>query len=238
MGRIRHNGQSQLKENAKELIFVVEDEESIRELYAYTAQNAGYKIECFESGAALFARLPNQIPDLFILDIMLDGMDGYEILSKIKAENRLASIPVIMVSAKGEEINKVKGLDLGADDYIAKPFGVLELVARIKAQLRKTKKSKVASYKDITVDDVTHAICVGKGTINCTLKEYNLLKLLVENAQTVLSRDEIFNAVWGEEYFGETRTLDMHVNELRKLLTEKQSTAKIETVRGVGYVLK
>lgn len=223
----------------KNLIFVVEDELAIRELYQYTASNAGFEIECFEDAQALFSRLPDKIPDLFILDIMLDGIDGYEILSKLKSESRLSEIPVIMVSSKDEEINKVKGLDLGADDYIAKPFGVLELVARIKAQLRKkVKKNTFLTYKDIIIDNSTHTITVCNEVSVCSLKEYNLLQLFVENAQTVLTRDEIFNKVWTTEYFGETRTLDMHVNELRKLLAEKKSAAKIETVRGVGYMLK
>ena len=172
--------------------------------------------------------------DLAILDIMLDGLDGYEILKAMKNNLQTSDIPVIMVSAKSDEIDKVRGLDLGADDYLAKPFGVLELVARINAKLRKSQKSAIA-YKDIFIDDSTHSVTVAGKEKKITLKQYELLKLLVQNSQTVLSRNTLLDSVWGDNY-GETRTLDIHIADLRKLLAE--SEAKIETVRGVGYVLK
>lgn len=223
----------------KQLIFVVEDELSIRELYTYTIEGAGFDIECFENGAEMFKALTAKTPDLFILDIMLDGMNGFEILKNLKADNKYASVPVIMVSAKGEEISKVKGLNLGADDYLSKPFGVLELIARINANLRKTSKTnRKASFKDIEFDESVHKVTVAGKETDCTLKKYNLLKLLVENAGTVIARDEILNKIWGNDYFGETRTLDMHIKELRKMLFENASEAEITTVRGVGYILK
>ncbi len=223
----------------KKLIFAVEDDEAIRELYTYTVEGAGFDIECFEDGSTMFNRLTELIPDLFILDVMLDGMSGYEILSKLKSECKLYDIPVIMVSAKGEELSKVKGLNLGADDYISKPFGVLELIARINATLRKsTRTSKSTQFNDVSIDDSVHKVTINGNDCPCTLKEYNLLKLLVENSQSVVTRNEILNKIWDTEFFGETRTLDMHIKSLRKILADNHSTSVIETLRGVGFMLK
>ena len=167
---------------------------------------------------------------------MLEGLDGYEILKRLRLDSACADIPVIMVSAKGEEVDKVKGLNLGADDYLSKPFGVLELVARINAKLRTAKKpvNKLV-YKDIVIDDDKHEARVNGEKLTLTLKEYELLKLLVSSSEKVLERDYILDSVWGENY-GETRTLDIHIGELRKLLNASQ--AEIATIRGVGYVLK
>lgn len=220
--------------NNKRLIYAVDDEQSIREVYSYALKNAGFDIECFHNGEDFLVALSAKKCDLAILDIMLDGPDGYTILKAIKSNIRTNDIPVIMVSAKSDEIDKVRGLDLGADDYLAKPFGVLELVARINAKLRKSQKSAIA-YKDILIDDSTHSVNVAGKEKKTTLKQYELLKLLVQNSQTVLSRNTLLDGVWGENY-GETRTLDIHIADLRKMLVE--STAQIETVRGVGYVLK
>lgn len=221
----------------KTLIYAVDDEMSIRELYACALENSDYKVMCFENGDSLFDALKSSLPDLILLDIMLDGMDGYEILETIRHDKNLADIPIILVSAKGEEVSTVKGLNLGADDYIAKPFGVLELVARINANIRKKirAKSKI-EYKNIVVNEKTHAITVNGDVIQTTLKEYDLIKLLVENATNIVKRTNIFNVVWGENYGGETRTLDIHMASVRKLLSS--SSATIETVRGVGYILK
>ena len=217
----------------KRLIYAVDDEQSIREVYSYALKNAGFDIECFQNGEDFLSALSARKCDLAILDIMLDGLDGYEILKAMK-NLQTSDIPVIMVSAKSDEIDKVRGLDLGADDYLAKPFGVLELVARINAKLRKSQKSAIA-YKDIFIDDSTHSVTVAGKEKKTTLKQYELLKLLVQNSQTVLSRNTLLDSAWGDNY-GETRTLDIHIADLRKLLAE--SEAKIETVRGVGYVLK
>ena len=167
---------------------------------------------------------------------MLDGADGYEILKKLRNNAVTADLPVIMVSAKTTEIDKVKGLDLGADDYIAKPFGVMELIARINAKLRSTsKKSRVFVYQDISVDDDRRVVTVAGKEKPLTLKQYELLKLFVTNPEKVMPRDELLDKVWGEDY-GETRTLDVHIGDLRKIL--ENSATEISTVRGVGYILK
>lgn len=222
----------------KKLIYAVDDEQPIREVYNYALSGAGFNVECFSCGAELFETLGKNLPSLIILDIMLEGMDGYAILEKLRENAKTENIPVIMVSAKTEEIDKVKGLNLGADDYLSKPFGVLELVARINAKLRKTSKpvvSAIISYKDVEIDDEKHTVTVGGESPKLTLKQYELLKLFVMNAEKVMQRDKLLDAVWGEDY-GETRTLDIHIGDLRKVLSS--SSAEIETVRGVGYILK
>lgn len=220
----------------KQLIYAVDDEESIRELYGVALSNAGYDCAAFINGEELFEGLKKRLPSLIILDIMLDGVDGYGILKTLKESPAYSGIPVIMVSAKGEEISKVKGLNMGADDYIAKPFGVLELIARIKANLRKTFKETKLKYADIAVDDLKHEISVNSVPVTLTVKEYDLLRVLVTNAPNVVPRDKILSAVWGEDYFGESRTLDIHIASLRKAIAG--SEAKIVTVRGVGFLLK
>lgn len=222
----------------KKLIYAVDDEQPIREVYNYALSGAGFNVECFSCGAELFETLGKNLPSLIILDIMLEGMDGYAILEKLRENAKTENIPVIMVSAKTEEIDKVKGLNLGADDYLSKPFGVLELVARINAKLRKTSKpvaSAIISYKDVEIDDEKHTVTVGGESPKLTLKQYELLKFFVMNAEKVMQRDKLLDAVWGEDY-GETRTLDIHIGDLRKVLSS--SSAEIETVRGVGYILK
>lgn len=215
------------------LIYAVDDENSIREVYRYALISAGFTPECFSCGEELFIAIEKSLPKLIILDIMLDGEDGYEILSRLKASPKTANIPVIMVSAKTTEIDKVRGLDLGADDYISKPFGVLELIARIKAKLRKTiPVANVISYKGININDDERTVTINGKVKELTLKQYELLKLLVSEPQKVLPRDDILDKVWGENY-GETRTLDIHVGALRKIIAD--SGAKIATIRGVGY---
>lgn len=215
------------------LIYAVDDETSIREVYRYALISAGFTPECFSCGEELFIAIEKSLPRLIILDIMLDGEDGYEILSRLKASPKTANVPVIMVSAKTTEIDKVRGLDLGADDYISKPFGVLELIARIKAKLRKTTPvANVISYKGITINDDERTVTINGKVKELTLKQYELLKLFVSEPQKVLPRDDILDKVWGENY-GETRTLDIHVGTLRKIIAD--SGAKIATIRGVGY---
>lgn len=220
----------------QQLIYAVDDEENIRELYAVALSNAGYGCSTFVGGDGLFSALKERVPDLILLDIMLDGIDGYGILTKLKRDARYANIPVIMVSAKGEELSKVKGLNLGADDYISKPFGVLELIARINANLRKNSVRVNSNYLDISVDEGKHEISSGGTPLSLTVKEYELLKFLVANAPNVVPRDKILSAVWGEDYFGESRTLDIHIGSLRKRLAG--SKAQIITVRGVGFSLQ
>jgi len=222
----------------KQRIFVVEDEASIQELYTYSLENE-FECQCFYDGTAFFDALAKSTPSLILLDIMLPGDDGFEILSRLKKNNKTSRIPVIMVSAKGDEVSKVKGLNLGADDYIAKPFGVLELVARIKANMRKGGEATIESiaYKDIFIDCGKHQVTVNGKNVHATLKEYNLLCMLCENAEKVQDRETIFQKVWRENYVGETRTLDIHIKELRRKLAEAGSIASIQTVRGVGYLL-
>ena len=220
----------------KKLVYAVDDEAAILEVYTYALEGAGFAVECFTGADGLFAALKTKKPDIFILDIMLEGLDGYEILTRLRQDTACSDIPVIMVSAKGDEIDKVKGLNLGADDYLSKPFGVLELVARINAKLRTAKKPQNKFvYKDIVVDDDKHEASVNGEKLTLTLKQYELLKLLVSSSEKVLERDFILDSVWGENY-GETRTLDIHIGDLRRLLASSQ--AEITTIRGVGYVLK
>ena len=223
----------------KQTIYAVEDDIALQELYTYSLENE-FDCRCFDDGESFFAVVSKSLPDLILLDIMLPGDDGFMILAKLKASKVTSHIPVIMVSAKGEEIAKVKGLNMGADDYITKPFGVMELVARIKANLRKHSKTTAESvaYKDIFIDFTRHQVTVNGKQIQTTLKEYNLLCLLCHNAEKVQDRETIFSEVWGDSFMGETRTLDIHIKELRKKLSEAKSVAVIETIRGVGYILK
>ena len=222
----------------KPMIYAVEDDAAIQELFTYSLEN-DFNCRCFYDGGSFFDALLKARPSLILLDIMLPGDDGFEILSRLKSDRATAGIPVIMVSAKGEEITKVKGFNMGADDYVAKPFGVMELVARIKANLRKNERAAVENsvYKDIVVDYSKRRICVNGKPIQTTLKEFNLLRLLCENAEKVQERATIFNEVWGDSFVGETRTLDIHIKELRKKLSKAGSDAAIQTIRGVGYML-
>ena len=222
----------------KQTIYAVEDDLALQELYIFSLENE-FDCRCFDSGEPFFEALSKSAPDLILLDIMLPGDDGFAILARLKADKKTSHIPVIMVSAKGEEISKVKGLNMGADDYIAKPFGVLELVARIKANLRKNSKelTDLFVYRDIAIDSSKHQIIVNDKEIHTTLKEYSLLSFLCANAETVQSRESIFNSVWGGNYVGETRTLDIHIKELRKKLSGAESEVAIKTIRGVGYML-
>lgn len=243
MGGICGNGSAQARLRSgrgsimsdRRLIYAVDDELSIREVYRYAIGGAGFDIQCFENGEGLFTAINAQLPDLVLLDIMLDGADGYELLSALRRNPLTADIPVIMVSAKGEEIDKVRGLDLGADDYLAKPFGVLELIARINAKLRKTKPDGVLTYADIVMDGNSRSVTVAGNPVSLTLKEYSLLRLFLSSPGKVLGRDLLLDSVWGVNY-GETRTLDIHIGQLRKELSG--SAASILTVRGVGYMLK
>ena len=220
----------------QKLIYCLDDEKPILEVYDYALTPAGYTVRCFTRGEDLLTESEKSAPDLYVLDIMLDGIDGYGVLSEIRKRPSLKDLPVIMVSAKTAEIDKVKGLNLGADDYIAKPFGVLELIARINAKLRTSVKERsIVSYKDIVVDDVKRSVTVCGEEKALTLKQYELLKLLCKNAEKVLPRDQLLDKVWGTNY-GETRTLDIFVSDLRKKLSG--SAAEIVTVRGVGYMLK
>lgn len=222
------------------MIICVEDEQNICELEVYTLQSVGMEAEGCASGKELFALLEQHIPELIVLDIMLPDEDGMSILARLRADKRYASIPVIMATAKGSEYDKVKGLDSGADDYIAKPFGMLEMVARIKAVLRRCASQQSAKADDglicrgtLEVHELEHQVRVGGEEVVLTLKEYELLKLLLLHPGIVFSRDKLLNDIWGYEFSGETRTVDVHIRTLRQKLGEAGEL--IETIRGVGY---
>lgn len=215
----------------KELIYIVEDDEGIQEVYD-GAMEGTYRTKTFENGKDFFAAFAVEKPDLIILDIMLPDIDGFTILSKIREIDE--KVPVICVSAKTDEISFVKGLNKGADDYIAKPFSVLELLARIKTNLRRY-KLYVTNADGFTVDNNLYKIFYCDKDLELTLKEFKLLKLLISKAGVTVTREEVFNEVWGESYMGETRTLDMHVASLREKIKSAGGEDRIVTVRGIGY---
>lgn len=217
------------------MIYLVEDDKSNRELVLYTLKATGFEAVGFERGEALWCALEQSLPNLILLDIMLLGEDGLTILKKLKASPQTCRIPVIMLTAKGSEYDKVVGLDGGADDYIPKPFGMMELVSRIKAVLRRVQPVKTVEYRhgDLYVNATNHTVQAGGVPVSLTLKEFDLLCCLMENEGCVLTRDAILNRVWGYEFDGETRTVDVHIRTLRQKLGECGNY--IETIRGVGY---
>lgn len=218
------------------MIYCVEDERNIRELLVYTLGSSGYEAKGVANGKELKKALKEEIPDLILLDIMLPGEDGYAILEYLKGRPDTQDIPVIMVTAKEAEYDKVRGLEGGADDFITKPFGMMEFLARVKAVLRRTKKQeqpKEYHYKGLTVDMKSRKVWENGRSVDLTLKEFELLRYLLENHGTVLSREKILEKIWGYEIYGETRTVDVHIRTLRQKLGE--AGAMIETVRGVGY---
>lgn len=218
------------------LVYIVEDDNNISEIESFALKNSGYITEVFETGKNFFKHLQNKNPDIVLLDIMLPDMDGLEILKKMKNTPDYKKIPVILVTAKTTEIDKVKGLDLGADDYISKPFGIMELISRVKALLRRTlnlEEEKVLSYESVVMDVEKRAVYVNNDAVELTYKEFELLKLLLQNSGIVLRREVIMDRVWGTEFEGESRTLDMHIKTLRQKLGD--GGAIIKTIRNVGY---
>ena len=218
------------------MIYCVEDEASIRELVVYTLHATGYEAQGFADGKAFWAALEQELPELILLDIMLPGEDGLQILKRIRTNSRTADLPVIMVTAKGTEFDKVIGLDSGADDYIAKPFGMMELVSRVKALLRRTQKTSAAATLacgNLVLNHDMHRVLADGQEVVLTYKEFELLEYLLENRGIVLTRDKILDRVWGIAAEVETRTLDVHIRSLRHKLGA--SGDMIETVRGVGY---
>jgi len=216
-------------------IFCVEDEENIRELIVYALKSSGFEALGFEEGEAFFTALKGELPDLILLDIMLPDIEGTEILRRLRMNPHTAHIPVILLTAKDSELDKVKGLDLGADDYITKPFGVLELISRIKAVLRRSspQSNDIINYRELIVNNKSRTVLVSGEEVILTYKEFELLFYLLQNKGIVLSRDKIMDAIWGFDFQGETRTVDMHIKTLRQKLGSSGSI--IETVRGVGY---
>lgn len=218
------------------MVYIVEDDSNIRELEEYALRNSGFLVKGFVSGTELFNALDDVLPRCIILDIMLPSESGLEILRKLRKNEDTKNLPIIMVTAKTTELDKVKGLDMGADDYIAKPFGIMELVSRVKALLRRSepqKKQTFYQFDKITLDDEKHIVKNGNETIDLTFKEYELLKYLLSNIDIVLSREKLMNKVWSFDYEGESRTVDMHIKTLRKKLGDAGDI--IKTVRNVGY---
>ena len=221
------------------MIFCVEDDSSIRDLMIYTLNSAGFEATGYSDGEGLFEALKDKSPELIILDIMLPGEDGISILKKLRANTSTAELPVIMATAKGTEYDKVIGLDLGADDYLVKPFGMMEMISRVKAVLRRAgpkEKSKILRVGEITMNTGEHTVIVAGKRVVLTLKEYELLQKFMENLDLVLTREQLLMSVWGAEFLGETRTVDVHIGTLRTKLGV--CGEYIETVRGVGYKME
>lgn len=220
------------------MIYCVEDESAIRDLMIYTLKASGFEARGFESSESLWPAVREKAPELVVLDVMLPGEDGLTILKKLRASPATAEIPVLMATAKGSEYDKVIGLDSGADDYLAKPFGMMEMVSRIKAVLRRSapKQSRVLTCGGLSLDENKHTVTVNGRNVALTLKEFELLKLLMESPGTVFTREVLLSSVWGVDFAGETRTVDVHIGTLRTKLAEAGEL--IRTVRGVGYKLE
>ena len=217
-------------------IYIIEDDENIRNLLKIALEGFGYEAEGFETAEEGLERIKEEVPSLAILDWMLPGMDGVTAIRKIRQTDGLQELPIMLLTAKEKELDKVVGLDCGADDYMVKPFGVLELSARIRSLLRRAKreeKKDTLTFEDIVVNKKTREVTSEGHLCELTLKEFELLVYLMENQSRVVTRDELLNQVWGYEYDGETRTLDMHIKTLRQKLHD--AGAQIKTVRGVGY---
>lgn len=221
-------------------IYIVEDDKNIREIEAFSLKNSGYSVEEFENAGEFYMRLGQDIPQLILLDVMLPDDDGLNIVKTLRNSSEWRKIPVILVTAKTSEMDKVKGLDIGADDYLTKPFGVMELISRVKALLRRTtaetQDDKVLKFDGIMLDTEKHIVQVDGKNIELTYKEFKLLKLFLRNIGIVMNRDMLMLKIWGTDYEGESRTLDMHIKTLRQKLGSLGN--HIKTVRNVGYVLE
>ena len=221
------------------LIYILEDDKNIQEIESYAIKGSGYDVRAFDDAEAFDRGMREMKPDLLLLDIMLPGEDGLSVLKRLRANKDTKELPVILVTAKDSEIDTVRGLDLGADDYISKPFGVMELMSRIKAIMRRIKPMSddvVLKYKNIYLDQDRRICLVDEENVELTFKEYELLWLFLSNPSIVLTRETIMETVWGTDFAGESRTVDMHIKTLRKKLREAGSL--IITVRNVGYKLE
>jgi two-component system alkaline phosphatase synthesis response regulator PhoP len=222
------------------MIYIVEDDAEVREMESYALKSSGFEVMAFDCGKAMDEQLKIAVPELFILDIMLPGEDGLSILKRLRGQENTQKIPVIMLTAKGTELDKVKGLDLGADDYLTKPFGILELISRVRAVLRRFRKESSSlresanlSLGGVSIDDQRHTVSVNETPVELTFKEYELLKLLIAHPGIVFSRQQILEKIWGIDFDMDTRTVDMHVKTLRQKLGGQAFV--IQTVRNVGY---
>ena len=218
------------------MIYCVEDEQNICELEVYTLQSVGFEAKGCSSGKELFAELEKELPKLILLDIMLPDEDGLTVLRRLRSDDRYASIPVIMATAKGMEYDKIQSLDMGADDYLVKPFGMMEMVSRVKAVLRRcapARQSHQLTDGQVTVDLDGHTVTAAGERVILTFKEFELLRLFLSHPGVAFTRDQLFNDVWGVDYVGESRTVDMHIRTLRQKLGAYGD--RIATVRGVGY---
>ena len=218
------------------MIWCVEDDASIRDIEVYTLSSTGFEARGFDDGVSFWSALQTQKPDLVVLDVMLPGVDGIELLQRMKASAELRTIPVVMATAKGAEYDRIRGLDLGADYYLVKPFGVMELVSCVKAVLRRCRPDKAAHLLrsgGLVVDLDAHTVTVDGARVALTYKEFELLRLFLSHPGMAFTRDQLFQEVWGMDFCGETRTVDMHIRTLRQKLGPYGR--RIETVRNVGY---
>lgn len=220
------------------LIYIVEDDESIREIETIALKNSNYIVSAFENAKEFYKKLDELVPDLILLDVMLPDESGYDIVRKLRKRPATQDIPIIMVTAKTTEMDMIKGLDGGADDYIKKPFSIMELITRVKALLRRTAKeeSKLLKLDDLVIDHERHVVTVNNEQVDLTYKEYELLRLLMGSQGIVMTREVIMRSVWDTDFEGETRTVDMHIKTLRHKLGDYGS--RIKTVRNVGYVIE
>ena len=226
---------------AKEKVLIVDDEEHIVELLKFNLLNAGYDVFTANDGINAVKIAKAEKPSLMLLDLMLPGIDGFDVCKEIKRNDEMKKTSIIMLTAKGEELDKILGLELGADDYITKPFSVRELLARVKAVLRRTNsvgeiEDDVYDSQNLKVDFERHEVCVKGNKIDLTLKEFELLQILIKNKGKILTRETLLDKIWGYEYIGETRTVDVHIRYIRKKIEEDDKNPRfIETIRGVGY---
>lgn len=220
------------------IIYIVEDDSNIREIEMIALRNSGHQVYGFETGKEFFRKVEEKQPDLVLLDVMLPDESGYAIVKKIRQTPTLKKLPVIMVTAKTSEIDMIKGLDDGADDYIKKPFSVMELISRVKALLRRTvsEEERVLVLDLLKLDHERHVVSIGETIVELTFKEYELLRLLLSNIGVVMTRENIMIHVWGTDFEGESRTVDMHIKTLRQKLGDMGT--RIKTIRNVGYVIE
>ena len=220
------------------LIYIVEDDESIREIETIALKNSNYIVSAFENAKEFYKKLDELVPDLILLDVMLPDESGYDIVRKLRKRPATQEIPIIMVTAKTTEMDMIKGFDGGADDYIKKPFSIMELITRVKALLRRTAKEepKLLKLDDLVIDHERHVVTVNNEPVDLTYKEYELLRLLMGSQGIVMTREVIMRSVWDTDFEGETRTVDMHIKTLRHKLGDYGS--RIKTVRKVGYVIE